>query len=110
MTQAVSKSIKLDYIRMVNFEGNVTDIRNLVSEFSIYENLFSNYLTGYLVMLDNIGFLERFPIIGEEFVELSFRTPEQKKLTYTFAVYKVENVQNASNNTTPFGVLYSRVS
>ena len=101
MTQAVSKSIKLDYIRMVNFEGNVTDIRNLVSEFSIYENLFSNYLTGYLVMLDNIGFLERFPIIGEEFVELSFRTPEQKKLTYTFAVYKVENVQNASNNTTP---------
>ena len=101
MVEAVSKSIRLDYIRMVNFEGNITDVTNLISEISIYENLFSNYITGYIVMLDNIGFLERFPIIGEEFVELSFRTPEQKKLTYTFAIYKIENVQNASENSNP---------
>ena len=65
MVEAVSKSVRLDYIRMVNFEGNVTDVSNLISEFSVYESLFSNYVTGYMVMLDNIGFLERFPIIGE---------------------------------------------
>ena len=62
MSQAISKTIDIDQIVMTNFESKSLDVTNLILEFSIFENLFSHYLSGYLVMDDTNGILERLPI------------------------------------------------
>jgi hypothetical protein len=101
MTQSSAKNIDIDKITLKNFEGKSLEITNLVLEFSIYEDLFSQFLTAYLVMDDTNGILERLPIIGEELIEIIFRTPNEDKLKYNFATYKIENVNSTSDNAQP---------
>ena len=102
MSQAISKTIDIDQIVMTNFESKSLDVTNLILEFSIFENLFSHYLSGYLVMDDTNGILERLPIIGEEFISISFKSSGQKKkLKYKFATYKIEDVKSNTFNSQP---------
>jgi len=101
MTQATSKNVKVDSIYLLNFESNFVDITSLGVEFSIYENLFDHCITGYLILSDNNGFLEKFPIIGEELITIAFSTPGEKRLKYNFSVYKVDTVRDVSNNSQP---------
>ena len=102
MSQAISKTIDIDQIILTNFESKSLDITNLVLEFSIFENLFSHYLSGYLVMDDTNGILERLPIIGEELIEISFKSAgESRRLKYKFASYKIEDVKSSALNAQP---------
>ena len=47
-------------------------------ELNIYEDLFSNVLKGTFVFVDNQGFAETFPIIGDETLILSFHMPGEE--------------------------------
>lgn len=46
----------------------------LYSNFSIYENIYSNCLTGSITILDANHLFTEFPIVGEETVEFIFRS------------------------------------
>lgn len=102
MTQSIAKNAEIDKIILTNFESKELDITNLTLEFGIYEDLFSHFLTGYIIIDDTNGILERLPIIGEEFVSISFKTAgESKYLKYKFATYKIENISSSSDNAQP---------
>lgn len=65
---------------------------SVFTELNIYETLFEdNVIKGDITLLDGSGFEERFPIIGQEKIKISFnskRTPETR-ITGTFLVYKM---------------------
>lgn len=50
----------------------------IYTNFSIFEDLYSNCLTGSLSLLDTNHLLTDFPIIGEETVQLCFRSMHTK--------------------------------
>jgi len=100
--QATSKNIRWsaenDSCYIINFEGKILNITELVVEFSIYENLYSHYLTGSIVLFDSNGILEKLPMIGEEQVQIKVQTVEQRNIDYFFSTYKIEKVQTISDN------------
>lgn len=56
--------------------GGVTrDITTFVAQTVIYEDMFSNVLTGYMVITDAGDLINKVPIIGTEMISVAFRTP-----------------------------------
>ena len=50
------------------------DLKAAWSEFNIYEDLFGNYLTGNIGIVDGVGLKESVPIIGEETIHIQVKT------------------------------------
>jgi hypothetical protein len=97
----------INLISYKSFDGDGTpkrlDIRNLVIEFNIYEDLSSPFLSGDMTLLDATNAIQSFPITGFERLELYFRTPGAEK-GFDFSVksghpmfiYSLENRQGAN--------------
>ena len=62
---------------------------NLVIEFHFLESIEEQAVRGHLAVLDAVGLLDDYPIIGEEFVEISYIDSYQRELTQKFHVYSV---------------------
>lgn len=64
----------------------------------IWEDMAKPTLYATVYLYDAINLLTRFPIIGEEFIELSFETPGiSLPVTYKFRVFEVANIQQSDN-------------
>lgn len=86
------KGIDLKRLDLVNFQGSSTDIRKLVLEFSIFEDIFSNSVKAEFVIEDTTGLIERFPIVGDEFITVNFTTPTfSESVNMTFRVYRISD-------------------
>lgn len=92
--------------RIVNYKGEAIDITDQVDTFNIYEDLTSPVSSCELLIIDALGLPERFPIVGEEYVVMTYRTRGQKKFqdrdgekhqeeydlrVRSFRVYKLRN-------------------
>lgn len=65
---------------------------NLIGSFvdlTIYENLFSPMLTGYIVLAETQNLLELVPIVGEELIYVELNTPTMETIKLTFVITKV---------------------
>lgn len=49
-------------------------IKSIFSAFNIFEDLYSNFLTGSIVLTDAANIIGEFPIVGEESIEIIFRS------------------------------------
>lgn len=69
------------------------DIRALYTNFEVFEDLFSPYMTAKIYMIDSFNLPERLPIRGQETLELEFSTdfPDAEPIKKTFKVYKIDN-------------------
>lgn len=73
--------------------------------FDVYEDMAKPTLFATFTFSDNIGLIDKFPIIGEEEVIVEFQTPGLDKPTkYVFKSYEVANVQKEMNGK---GVMYT---
>ena len=55
------------------------DIRNLITEFNIYESIDTNFLSGDITLTDATNAIQELPITGFERIEFFFRTPGTDK-------------------------------
>ena len=78
-------------VGLVNFKNDqILNIKGLVVEFNVYEDIFSPVLKADFLIKDSVGLTERFPIVGDERVLLSFKTAGEKKtIDLVFDVYKI---------------------
>lgn len=61
---------------LINSDGKETqDIRLLVKEFSLYQSIFTDHVRGEILIEDALALTTRMPIVGEEKINLSFKTP-----------------------------------
>ena len=79
------------------------DIRNLIVEFNIYEDLNSPFLSGDITLIDGTNAIQELPITGFERLEFFFRTPGATKgfdfsikSGHPMFVYALENRQGAN--------------
>ena len=59
-----------------------TDIKHLVVEMNIYESLFSNVITGSLVIADTLNLIANLPIQGTERLSFKLSTPGAHKASH----------------------------
>ena len=57
---------------------------NQANRIDIFESIYSPVIYAELQMQDSIGLDQNFPLIGEEFIRISFSTPGSEPTTYTF--------------------------
>lgn len=77
---------------LIDTNNNGVDIRNLVAEIDIFEDLFKNTLNASLVMNDSRNLIERFPIVGDEYIQVNLTTPTiDDEILLLFKVFKVSN-------------------
>jgi hypothetical protein len=64
----------------------------------IWEDMTKPTMYATLTLLDTLGILEKFPIIGEETVEIEFQTPGlATPAKYKFRCFEVSNMQRLAN-------------
>lgn len=69
-------SIDIQKFTLTNFDQSEShDIRLLAIEWSVYASLFCDHIRGEIVMEDALSLPTRMPIVGEETMQLSFKTP-----------------------------------
>ena len=67
------------------------NLTELFIELDLYEDINKNHMTGYLLISDSLDLINKVPIIGEETLEISFKSPFVKDvITKTFYVYAIE--------------------
>ena len=97
--QFIISSIALILDNSTSFE-----LKPSLLELSIYEDLFSPASSGYVMVTDSVGFIEKFNITGFNFIEVSFNKvgiDDKQKYVRIFRVYKIgERIQSSRSNET----------
>ena len=94
---------KLDKLVIHNHEDRLAvDIKRLVVEFNIYESMFSNAMTGTLVIADSTSLISKLPVQGTERLTFKLSTPGSRAIDCTapghaMHVYSVSDKQQASD-------------
>lgn len=83
--------------------GNSQNITNQVIGIQIFEDLFSPYMSGNIILKESLDYLNNLPITGQEFLYLKISTPlldEKYALSGLFYVYKVSDREFTSEKNT----------
>ena len=85
--------VSIEKVRIITPTGFYQDIAAQVINIQLYEDLFSPFISGSLILKDSLDLINLFPFIGEEYLELEISTPslEKNNIKGKFHIYKMTN-------------------
>ena len=94
--------VVIDEIELESYTGFRTSLKGIFENFIIYEDIYSNCMSGSITLIDSMNLVRHFPIIGAETLTITYKTPfggaepvTLKFRTYKISVY-VETAQEAT--------------
>jgi len=83
--------VNITKIKIVTRNGLAQDITPQVINIQIFEDLFSPFITGSLIIKDSLDLINLFPFAGEEEVEIEVSTPSLQtgNINAKFYIYKM---------------------
>jgi len=86
----------LEKCELISSAGISADISGIIVEINIFESIFSNALTGSIILTDTNNLTDNMPIIGQEYISMKISTPglegQENKYDFTrniFCVYEL---------------------
>ena len=93
--------ISWDVMTLLNINNVRLDILMMCSEVHLYEDIFSNSMHGWAWVVDTIGMIDAFPIVGQEELYIKYHTPATKfSMDKKFRVTGVTNRKIIGNKQT----------
>jgi len=91
LAKFLNDNIEIEEANIISSDGSTIDVRYLITDLIIKEDIYSHCMTGSISLVDGIGLVDKLPIVGEEFFNVRFRTPESGNIfvNKSFAVYKI---------------------
>ena len=87
-----ASSYQINHLTLVSSVGRAIDISGIWKEISLYEDIFSNTLSGSILLNDSRNLINDVPIVGSEYLLISFEKPTQSlRFEKTFRVYKLSD-------------------
>ena len=85
--------VSIDKIRIITSKGVAQDISAQVITIQLYEDLFSPFITGSLIIKESLDLVNVLPFAGEEQVELEISTPTLKdgNIKGRYYIYKLSD-------------------
>jgi hypothetical protein len=85
--------VSIDKAAIINPAGFYQDISAQVINIQFYEDLFSPFITGSLVVKESLDLVNLFPFIGEEYLELEITTPalDGPAISGKYYIYKLSD-------------------
>jgi len=87
--------INIDKAEIITAKGFSQDVKNQVMAIEFYEDMFAPFISGIAVIRETLDYTNLFPLIGEEYITFTLRTPsfEDKGMIIDeqFVITKVKN-------------------
>lgn len=85
--------VAVNKVRIITAKGFYQDVSAQVLNIQVYEDLFSPFMSGSLILKDSLDLVNLFPFIGEEYLELELSTPSIEKYSIKgkYYIYKMSN-------------------
>lgn len=95
-----TRDFRIEAVTLISASGTHMDIRSLVPEIQIRQDMFLGFMSGELLVVDGIDLLAQLSVHGGEYVYIHIKVPEQSiELRKAFRVYKVgERVRFQENS------------
>jgi hypothetical protein len=107
---AFSQDFSLEKLNLITGSGDSLDIKQLVYEFSYYEDLYSFVTSGFVTITDALGIIQKLQITGNETIEVQFDkslgSGGNSGVKKKFRVYKVGPRVPSGNMMVEFYTLY----
>lgn len=83
--------VSIDKVKIITSKGFYQDISGQVITIQIYEDLFSPFITGSLIVKESLDLVNLFPFAGEEQVEIEISTPSLQRgnISGRYYIYKL---------------------
>ena len=94
----------IDDLKFTSSTGEVYNIKELVTNLSIFESLNSPYIKASIDIIDAANFLELCPVIGQEKVELTLTQNKFLGIKKTFYVGEVTNYIKVNSTTSSYTI------
>jgi hypothetical protein len=89
------KEYNLYSVELESYGGDIYDIKYMIQEINIYEDMFTNSLSGEVLITDSLNLIKYLPIVGQEKIRISFSTAGKDEIAdrveQTFVVYKLSD-------------------
>lgn len=91
--------VTINRATLVSSKGVYLNVTGQVLAVRVYEDIFSPFITGVLVLKESFDLQNLLPLIGEEYIKLDIETPTIKnsKFSGLFYVYKMGDKVNMGN-------------
>jgi hypothetical protein len=91
---------ELNYVQIHSFSNSSpVDITELIAQIDVYESISSPFMSLDISIIDNLGLIDKIPIVGEELIGIDLR--DQANLgglnTYTCFLYKISDREQISD-------------
>lgn len=99
ITDGIAKATdySIDQLTLVGSSGMAVDLREVMRELNLFEDLFTNTMSGSLFMSDTQNLINNMPIIGMEYLLVTLSKPTTPwKIDKTFRVYKMTDRRKGS--------------
>jgi len=92
----------IDEITLKSYTGFKMSLKGIFQNFVIYEDIFSNCMSGSITLVDSMNFVKHFPIIGAEELTIVYKTPfgDSPPVKLTFRTYKISVMVETQQHTT----------
>jgi hypothetical protein len=99
--------VSIEDLYLISGGGTYLFVLDYLVELNIYEDIFSNFLTGSMMLSDSANIIKSLPIIGEEYLMVKITTPSfPTSIHKTFRVYAVTNRNIVTDNGTQTYILH----
>lgn len=95
MTSYITSAPKLKSILLRKNGKDSIELKGLLQNCVVFENIFNNTMTAAISIIDGVGLLEEYPILGDEYIDVVFMNTEMDNLKdykKTFVIYKIGKV------------------
>lgn len=95
MNQSISFAGDFEYSKamLTSPSGAEASLLEMIHETTVYEDLFSPFITAEVLVEDQIGLYHKLPILGEEILTLTLTNPDKASgyKEFDFQVYKIKD-------------------
>lgn len=93
--------VSVSQLEIVGKTGRI-DVRMLMLNMTIFEDLFSPFISGNIVLKESLDLINKLPLIGEEYLEMHVYTPgfegsPEKEFKGRFYIYKLSERMDATD-------------
>jgi len=92
-----ASQFQLDDLTLIAVNGTSVDLREVMREMNIFEDMFTNTMSGDLFISDSQNLINLLPIIGGEYLKVTLSKPSFPwKLDKVFQIYKITDRRKAT--------------
>jgi hypothetical protein len=66
------QSASIDKLNIITASGQEVDVKKLLVEFSYYEDIYSFVVSGFVILRDALGLVEKLQLTGKEYMRITF--------------------------------------